>query len=98
MNRGARTAPPTKGSDRVRQIQEAIHEPPQTSARDQNAGDVTAADAMGGFVPALPVNEGNARQREDLQSGNGNGGAADGEGQVGDGVRHRSVSVELSEL
>jgi len=48
-------------------------------------------------VPALPVNEGNARQREDLQGGNRNGGAADGEGQVGDGVEHRSVSVELRE-
>ena len=44
---------------------------------------------MGGFVPALPVDVARARQRENLQGGNRNGGAADGEGQVGDGVRHR---------
>ena len=44
---------------------------------------------MGGFVTALPVDVARARQREDLQSGDRSGGAADGEGQVGDGVRHR---------
>ena len=84
----------TNGSERVRQIQEAIHEPPQTSARDQNAGDVAAADAVGGFVPAHPIDVARACQREDLQRGNCNGGAADGERHVGDEVGHRSVAVE----
>ncbi len=85
------------GSERVRQIQEAIHERPQTSARDQNAGNVTAADTMGRLMTALPVDVARTRQRKDLQRGDGNGGAADRERQVGDRVGHRSGS-ELREL
>ena len=77
------------GSERVRQIQEAIHEPTQTSARHQNAGDVTTADAVGGFVPALPIDVARACQGEDLQGGDRNGRAADGEGEVGHQVGHR---------
>jgi len=48
-------------------------------------------------MTALPIDVARARQGKDLQSGNGNGGAADREGQVGDGVGHRGLS-ELREL
>ena len=85
------------GSQWVCQVQEAIHKRPQSGARDQDAGDVAAADAVSGFVTALPVDEAGACQGEDLQRGDRDGGAADREGEVGHRVEHRSGSFELRE-